>query len=57
MTELTKMKELLTTALEQIDKYESKSTKAASARIRKALSEVKKNISVVRTVLLDADKA
>lgn len=57
MTELQNIKELLETALEQINKYEVKTTKAESARIRTTLGEIKKSVTGVRAALVAADKA
>ena len=57
MTELTTIKQELETALEQINSYETKPTKAESARIRKTLGEIKKQVTGVRAALVAADKA
>jgi len=57
MNKLNQTKELLITVLGQIEKYENKPTKAESARIRKTLGEIKKNVTSVRAELLEADKA
>ena len=57
MTNLTTIKSQLETALEQINAYEAKRTKAESARIRKSLGEVKKQVTGVRAALVAADKA
>jgi len=57
MNELTQIKEQLITALSQIEAYESKQTKAESARIRKTLGEIKKLVTPTRAALVTADKA
>ena len=57
MNELNNIKEQLTTALSQIEAYETKPTKAESGRIRKTLGEVKKQVTGVRAALVAADKA
>jgi predicted lipoprotein len=54
---LTTIKTLLETALEQINKYEEKPTKAESARIRATLGAIKKDVTGVRAALVAADKA
>ena len=57
MYELKNMKELLETALVQIEAFEGKKTKAASARIRAALGKVKNGVTDTRAALVTADKA
>ena len=57
MNELSKIKTQLETALEQINKYEAKGTKAESARIRGTLGSIKKAVTGVRAELVAADKA
>lgn len=57
MAELTQIKQELSVALELINNYETKPTKAESARIRKALGEIKKQVTGVRAALVAADKA
>ena len=55
MNEVQKMKELLIEALQTMEAYEAKQTKAASARLRKAVGEVKKNVVAFRSTLVSAD--
>jgi hypothetical protein len=57
MTELDNIKTQLETALASIEAYTTKPTKAESARIRKVLGEVKKQVTGVRAALVTADKA
>ena len=57
MTELLNIKTLLETALEQINKYEVKGSKAESGRIRATLGQIKKDVTGVRAALVAADKA
>ena len=57
MNELTTIKAQLEGALASITAYEAKPTKAESGRIRKALGEVKKQVTGVRAALVAADKA
>ena len=57
MNELNTIKTELETALAEINAYEAKPTKASSARIRKVLGEIKKQVTGVRAELVDADKA
>jgi len=57
MNELTQIKDQLVTAITQIEAYETKQTKAESARIRKTLGEIKKLVTPTRAALVAADKA
>ena len=57
MTELTRIKAELETALEQIEAYATKPTKAESGRIRKTLGAIKNQVTGVRAALVAADKA
>lgn len=57
MTELNKIRDDLELALGQITSYQVKPTKAESARIRKTLGAIKKQVTGVRAVLIAADKA
>lgn len=57
MTEVLNIKAKLEAALAEITAFETKQTKASSARIRKALGEVKKDVTGVRAALIEADKA
>jgi len=57
MTELNNIKTQITTVLASIEAYEAKATNAESARIRKALGEIKKAVTGVRAELVTADKA
>ena len=57
MNELETITEALENALNDISSYSIKPTKAASARIRKTLGEVKKQVTGVRAALVAADKA
>lgn len=57
MTELNTIKQELTTALSQIEAYETKPTKAESGRIRKTLGSIKNQVTGVRAALVAADKA
>ena len=57
MTELNTIKLQLETALNEINAYTVKQTKATSARIRKSLGEIKKQVTSVRAALVAADKA
>ena len=57
MNELNTINTLLKGAIEEIDSYTEKQTKAASARIRKSLGEIKKQVTAVRSALVAADKA
>ncbi len=57
MTKLQTIKTNLETALAQITEYETKNTKAESARIRKTLGEIKKQVTEARAELVTADKA
>jgi len=57
MNELNTIKSQLEDALASIDAYVAKPTKAESGRIRKALGEIKKNVTGVRAALVAADKA
>jgi len=57
MTELQTMKVQLQGALDTIEAYESKPTKAESARVRKVLGEIKKGVTPLRAALVTADKA
>jgi hypothetical protein len=56
MTELLDIKTQLETALEQINAYENKPTKAESARIRKTLGSIKNSVTKVRAALVVEDK-
>lgn len=57
MEELSTIKTALMAALDQIEAYEAKPTKAASKRIRTELGEIKKQVTAVRAALVAADKA
>jgi len=57
MIELSNIKSLLESALEQINKYQAKPTKAESARIRATLGSIKKQVTGVRAALVEAGKA
>jgi len=57
MNELTAMKENLVAAVEMIEKYEAKATKAESKRIRVTLGEIKKGVTPCRAALVAADKS
>ena len=57
MNELSELNTLLITATAQINSYQAKPTKAESARIRKTLGQIKKDVTPVRAVLVAADKA
>jgi hypothetical protein len=57
MNELTNIKTELEATLVMIGAYEVKPTKAESARIRKSLGEIKKQVTGVRAALVAADKA
>ena len=57
MNELLVIKADLQLAIEQIGEYETKQTKAQSARIRKTLGEIKKAVTGVRAALVAEDKA
>jgi ElaB/YqjD/DUF883 family membrane-anchored ribosome-binding protein len=57
MEELQVIKAQLIEALTEIGMYEDKQTKAASARIRKILGNIKKQVTGVRAALVAADKA
>ena len=57
MNELTNIKARLQDTLAQIEKFESKQTKATSARIRIALGEIKKSVTSTRAALVREDKA
>ena len=57
MNELTQFKGQLEDAVASITRYEAKPTKAESARIRKAIGEIKKDITPLRAALVAADKA
>jgi hypothetical protein len=50
-------KELLQSALDEINAYEEKPTKAASLRIRKKSTELGKQGKFLRAELIEADKA
>lgn len=56
MEELQSIKTELVNTLELIELFEEKKTKAASARVRTALGEVKKHVTSVRAALVAADK-
>ena len=56
MNELIQFKEQLEAAKELIDSYQHKQTKAASARIRKAIGNIKKEVTGIRAILVAADK-
>jgi hypothetical protein len=57
MTELQNISTLLTDAVERINTYSNKPTKAESARIRKVLGQIKKQVTGARAALVEADKA
>lgn len=57
MNEVQLIKTQLEQAVEQITAYETKQTKAESARIRKTLGEIKKLVTPTRAALVAADKA
>lgn len=57
MNELNSIKLQIQHALEQIEAFETKQTKAASGRIRASLGEIKKQVTGVRSALVSADKA
>jgi hypothetical protein len=57
MEELNNMAAQLGDALTRINDYNEKPTKAESARIRKVLGEIKKDVTGVRAALVAADKA
>ena len=57
MDQLTTINTLLIGTTAQINAYTSKPTKAESARIRKSLGEIKKQVTAVRAALVAADKA
>jgi hypothetical protein len=56
-TQLQQITTDLRLALDTIEEYNEKGTKAASARVRKILGEVKKKVTGVRAELVAADKA
>jgi len=56
MNELTQFKGQLENAVELITNYQTKQTKAESARIRKAIGEIKKDITPLRAILVAADR-
>jgi len=56
-TQLQSITTDLRLALDTIEEYNEKGTKAASARVRKILGEVKKKVTGVRAELVAADKA
>ncbi len=56
MTELNELTTLLGEAFTRINTYNEKPTKAESARIRKVLGEIKKQVTGVRAALVAADK-
>ena len=57
MNELLTIKANLEVALACIAAYENKQTKAESARIRKVLGAIKRDVTGVRAALVAADKA
>ena len=57
MNEITEINKLLIEATAQINAYQDKQTKAGSARIRKVLGEIKKQVTGTRSALIAADKA
>lgn len=57
MNEVQTIKAKLQAALAEIEAFEAKQTKACSARIRKALGDVKNDVTAVRAALIAADKA
>jgi len=57
MNELTQFKGQLEDAIASITNYQAKQTKAESARIRKAIGDIKKDITPLRAILVAADKA
>lgn len=56
MNELNELTVLLGDAFTRINSYNEKPTKAESARIRKVLGEIKKQVTPVRAALVAADK-
>ena len=56
MEALLAMKVELQTALDLIQAFEDKKTKAASGRVRIALGEIKKHVTDVRASLVASDK-
>lgn len=57
MTELLALKAELQAAIDEIEAYEAKITKAASARIRKIIGNIKNMITPTRAALVAADKS
>ena len=57
MNELSQFKGQLEATIALINNYQTKATKAESARIRKAIGEIKKDITPMRAILIAADKA
>jgi hypothetical protein len=57
MAELKTINTLLENTVAEIAAYTTKPTKASSARIRKNLGEIKKQVTGVRAALVGADKA
>ena len=56
MTNFNTTKQQMMDCLNQIEKYETKPTKAESARIRNSLNGIKKGITEAKRDLLTADK-
>lgn len=57
MNELIQFKDQLEATIASITAYQAKQTKAESARIRKAIGEIKKDITPLRAILVAADKS
>jgi len=57
MNELTQFKGQLEDVIALITNYQTKPTKAESGRIRKAIGDIKKDITPMRAILVAADKS
>ncbi len=57
MSELQNLKAAFNKALVEIEAYETKQSKAASARVRKLIGDVKNLVTPTRAALVEADKA
>lgn len=56
MIQLTQLKDALSDAIAEIEAYETKQSKAASARVRKLIGNVKNLVTPTRAALVAADR-